>query len=194
MNRAVSISNVYVDLYVCTQTINYYTHNNSPDLHEVGSRRHVSSHISWQHRVKRGPRGVIACCHIRRKQDTYTSSLSILTVLFITHATCKALPTFVYPKLLRVLKYFTNASFSAFLLEFPKLLRDVTVKYLSNAVADGDLKAVWNQGKFLTDQMFTLVLFHWNLLLAALQLHSQHCCQFWFLILMHTMAVYSQIV
>lgn len=85
---------------------------------------------------------------------------SILTILFITHATCTALPTFVYPTLLRVLKYFTNASFSAVLLEFPQLLRDVTVKYLSNTVADGDLKADWNQGKFLTDQMFTSVLFH----------------------------------
>lgn len=178
MNHAVSISNVHADLYVCTQTINYCTHHNFPDLHEVGSCRHVSSHISGQHRVKCGPRGVVTCCDIRQKQDTYTSSLSILTIISIMHATCKVLPTFVYPKLLRVQKYFRNASFSAFLLEFPQPLRDVTVKYLSNAVADGDLKAVWNQGKFLTDQMFTSVLFHWNLLLAALQLHSQHCCHF----------------
>lgn len=194
MNRAVSISNVHVDLYVCIQTINYHTHHNSPDLHEVGSRRHVSSHISRQHRVKCGPRGVVTCCHIRQKQDTYTSSLSMLTIIFITHATCKVLPTFVFPKRIRVLKYFRNVSFSAFLLEFPQQLRDVTVKYLSNAVADGDLKAVWNQGKFLTDQMFTSVLFHWNLLLAALQLHSQHCCHFWFLILTHTMVISSKIV
>lgn len=81
-NHAVSISNVYVDLYVCTQTINYCTHHNSPDLHEVGSCRHVSSHVSWQHRVKCGARGVVTCCHIRQKQYTYNSSLSILTIIF----------------------------------------------------------------------------------------------------------------
>lgn len=43
---------------VCKQRIKGRT-DVSPDLHEVCSGRHVSSHVSRHHRVKSGPRGVV---------------------------------------------------------------------------------------------------------------------------------------
>lgn len=57
--------------YVCTHTIKQRTHV-SPDLHEVCSGRHVSGHISRQHRVKCGPRGVVSGCNIRGTQCMHT--------------------------------------------------------------------------------------------------------------------------
>lgn len=44
----------------------------SPHLHKVCSGRHVSSHISGQHRVKRGSRGVISGCNIRETHRNVT--------------------------------------------------------------------------------------------------------------------------
>lgn len=57
---------------VCTHTHDQVqdTHTHT-DLHEICSGRHVSSHVSRQHRVKRGPRGVVSGCHVKENQYTH---------------------------------------------------------------------------------------------------------------------------